>query len=74
MPTSYTTTPSHGLPGQIIGAPISHLPWVFCCSQGDERFCGWAKAANSQLEALEVMTEKRKHEENCQGGLIVVGG
>lgn len=73
MPTTYTPSPSSVLPEQVAGAPITHLPWIFCCTNG-ERFCGWAKAANSPREVAERMAEKRKHEDGCGGGLIVVGG
>ena len=74
MVTTYTDSPSGVLPGQIVGAPITHLPWIFCCRSGEGKHCGWARAANSQRQAVEIMTEKRKHEMNCNGGLIVVGG
>ena len=75
MPTTYTTSPSSVLPGQVTGAPITHLPWVFlCCSPSEGRHCGWARVANSRRDVPEVMTARRKHEEKCQGGLIVVRG
>jgi hypothetical protein len=75
LPTTYTASPSTVLPGQVIGAPITHLPWVFVCQSPSEgRHCGWARAANSPLEVPEVMKAKRQHEEKCQGGLIVAGG
>lgn len=72
MPTAYTTTPTMTLPDQLIGQPISHLPWVFCCSNG-ERFCGWVRAANDRHQLIEVAAAKRTHEETCLGGLIVAG-
>ena len=73
MPTTYTANLSTVLPEQVVGAPIAHLPWVFVCRGGEERHCGWARAANTRHEAMEVMVEKRRHEERCQGGLILLG-
>lgn len=73
MPTAYSTSPSLALPDQIVGQPITHLPWVFCCCNG-ERFCGWVRAANDRRQVAEIAAEKRAHEETCLGGLIVVGG
>lgn len=73
MPTAYSTSPSLALPGQVVGQPITHLPWVFLCCNG-ERFCGWARVANDRRQVVEIAAEKRTHEEICLGGLIVVGG
>jgi hypothetical protein len=70
--TTYTPNPSTVLPGQVVGAPISHLPWVFVCCQG-EIHCGWARAANTPKQAMERMKEKRAHEQRCKGGLVVIG-
>ena len=72
VPTAYTSSASLALPGQIVGAPV-RLPCVMLCTQG-ERFCGWKRTANTQRQFVEMAAEKRQHEQNCQGGLIVVGG
>jgi len=72
MATTYTANPSGILPGQVVGTPITHLPWIFLCCQG-ERHCGWVKVANTPKQVVEVMAAKRRHEEGCQGGLIVPG-
>jgi hypothetical protein len=74
MVTTYTANPSAVLPGQVVGAPITHLPWVFCCRSGEGKHCGWARAANELRQVIEVMAAKRKHEENCAGGLIIAAG
>jgi hypothetical protein len=72
--TTYTSSPSAVLPGQVVGAPISHLPWVFLCQSPSEgKHCGWARAANHQRQVVEVMAAKRTHEETCMGGLITTG-
>lgn len=71
MPTSYTPSPSEILPGQVVGAPIK-LPALLCCTSG-EVFCGWSRYANNRKQFAEYATERRRHEEGCAGGLIVVG-
>ncbi len=73
MVTGYTDSPSTVSPGDVVGAPINHLPWIFLCRSGEGRHCGWARAANNRRQVVEVMAAKRKHEEGCAGGLIVVG-
>ena len=60
------------MPGQVLGAPV-RLPAFMCCTSG-EIFCGRTWTANSQREFVEKAAEKRRHEENCAGGLIVVRG
>lgn len=67
----YTATPEDTSPGEITGHPITHLPWVFFCSQG-ERWCGWSQVASTRKDTLEAMAARRRHEQLCQGGLIVV--
>jgi hypothetical protein len=69
MTATVTSTPASALPGQVVGKPI-RLPHVMLCTQG-ESFCGWVRTANTRLELAELMAERRKHEENCLGGLIV---
>lgn len=71
MPTSYTPSLSEALPGQIAGQPV-RLPAVMLCTSG-EVFCGKVWTANTRHEFAEKAAEKRKHEMDCQGGLIVVG-
>lgn len=73
MVTTYTTNPSEAVPGQIVGAPITHFPHVMLCTQG-EVYCGWSRVAKDPRDLVEVMAAKRRHEENCGGGLVVVGG
>jgi hypothetical protein len=69
--TTYTTAPAPD--GEhVVGAPVSHIPWVFCCCQG-QRFCGWTRTANTWAAVPEAMTAKRRHELSCQGGLIPAG-
>lgn len=72
MSTTYTPNLSTALPGQAVGAPV-HLPYILLCNQG-ERWCGWVRTANTQKQFLEYAADKRRHEEHCQGGLIVVSG
>ena len=72
MPTNYTPAVSTAIPGQITGAPV-RLPSVMCCTAG-EVFCGQTWTANTREQFLDKAIEKRKHEESCNGGLIVVGG
>ena len=72
MPTGYTGSPSSILPEQVLGAPIK-LPCVLLCQAG-ENWCGWKRTANTRTQFAEYATERRRHEENCAGGLIVVGG
>jgi hypothetical protein len=69
MSTSVTTNPSSLLPGQVLGAPI-RLPRIMLCTQG-ERWCGWVRTANDRRQLAELMAERRRHEENCRGGLIL---
>lgn len=71
MVTGYTDSPSTVSPGDVVGVPINHLPWIFLCRSGEGRHCGWARAANNRRQVVEVMAAKRKHEEGCAGGLIV---
>lgn len=71
MPTSYTPSPSSVLPEQVVGAPIK-LPCVLLCQAG-EVFCGWKRTANDRKQFAEYAAERRKHEEGCGGGLIVIG-
>lgn len=72
MPTTYTANPSSVMPGLVVGAPIDHLPWVlFCASGPGRRWCGWRRVAHTQRQFVEVAAEKRKHEETCEGGLII---
>jgi len=70
LSTHYTPHPSTALPGQVVGAPI-RLPYVMLCQSG-EVFCGKTWVANDQRQFVEKAAEKRRHEENCGGGLIVV--
>ena len=73
VPTSYTPSPSMTAgPGDVMGAPV-RLPAVLCCTSG-EVFCGRTWVANTQRQFVERAAEKRRHEENCGGGLIVVRG
>jgi len=69
MPTSYTPNLSASLPGQIAGAPV-RLPALLCCTSG-EVFCGKTWTANTREQFVEKAAEKRRHELDCQGGLIV---
>jgi len=70
MATTYTNSPSTAVPGQVVGRPI-RLPAVLVCGSGQVH-CGWAVIANTRRDLPEKMAAKRKHEESCQGGLIVV--
>ena len=72
MPTSYTPNASESIPGQVTGAPV-RLPAVLACTSG-EVFCGRVWTANTREQFVEKAAEKRRHEMDCQGGLIVVGG
>jgi hypothetical protein len=72
LPTNYSSSPSLTLPGQVLGAPV-RLPAFMCCTQG-ERWCGWKRTANTQKQFVEMAAEKRRHEQDCLGGLIVVRG
>jgi hypothetical protein len=69
MPASVTANPASALPGQVVGKPI-RLPYVMLCTQG-ERFCGKTWVANVSREIPEKLAERRKHEQDCAGGLIV---
>ena len=71
MPTTYTPSPSTALPGEVVGAPVAHLPWIFVCTAG-EVFCGSIWVASTVRQVAEKAAEKRRHEQNCNGGLIVV--
>jgi hypothetical protein len=68
MPASVTASPASALPGQVVGKPMG-IPAILLCTQG-ERFCGRAWVANNRRELPEKLAERRKHEENCLGGLI----
>jgi hypothetical protein len=70
LSTHYTPHPSTALPGQVVGAGI-RLPAVLCCTSG-EIFCGKTWVANTHRQFVEKAAEKRRHEEACGGGLIVV--
>lgn len=74
MTTTWTTNPSTVLPGQIVGAPI-RIPHIMLCHAAPPggRWCGWVRVANSRQQLVELMAERREHEETCQGGLIVTG-
>jgi hypothetical protein len=72
MSVKVTGDPSAELPGSVIGAPI-RLPYLMLCTQG-EAFCGATWVANSQRELPVKLAERRRHEENCRGGLIVAAG
>ena len=71
MPTNYTPNLSASLPGQVAGAPV-RLPAVLLCTSG-EVFCGKVWTANTRQQFVEKAAEKRRHELDCQGGLVVVG-
>ena len=73
MPTRYTESPSETLPGEVVGPPI-RLPHVMLCTQGESgRWCGWIRTANTREQFIKYAAERREHELNCQGGLIVAG-
>ena len=72
MPTNYTSSAGLAMPDQVVGAPV-RLPAILCCTSG-EVFCGKTWTANTQKQFVEKAAEKRRHEQNCQGGLIVVRG
>jgi len=69
VPVTVTSQPSMAMPGQVIGPPM-RLPAVLLCTQG-ERFCGKHWTANSRGELVELLAERREHEDRCQGGLIL---
>lgn len=73
MSTTYTPNPSTTAGADdVMGAPV-RLPAVLCCTQG-EVFCGKTWVANDQRQFVEKAADKRKHEMNCNGGLIVASG
>jgi hypothetical protein len=69
MSVSVTSSPASALPGQVVGRPM-RIPAILLCTQG-ERFCGRRWVANSMRELPEKLAERRKHEQDCNGGLIV---
>jgi hypothetical protein len=69
MSVAVTSSPATALPGQVVGRPMG-IPAILLCTQG-ERFCGHTWVANSRRDLPEKLAERRKHEENCLGGLIV---
>lgn len=69
MPASVTVNPASALPGQVLGKPM-RIPAVLLCTQG-ERFCGQTWVANSMRDLPEKLAERRKHEDSCNGGLIL---
>jgi hypothetical protein len=69
MTAKVTSTPATELPGSVIGRPI-RIPFVLLCTNG-ERFCGKTWTANSRHQLAEYMAERRTHEQNCRGGLII---
>ena len=72
MAVTVTANPSAELPGSFIGRPI-RLPHVMLCTQG-QRHCGRIWTANTEHELVLKLGERRDHEANCSGGLIVAGG
>ena len=66
-----TANPSGELPGTVIGRPYS-LPAFLMCTMG-ERFCGKRWTARTETEFLLMSAERREHEADCRGGLIVAG-
>lgn len=72
MNVKVTSNPSSELPGSVIGQPI-RLPYIMLCTQG-ERFCGRTWVANTAREVPAKLADRRRHEDNCQGGLIIPGG
>jgi hypothetical protein len=64
-----TGNPSAELPGSVIGQPV-RIPAILLCTQG-ERFCGRVWVANTVRDLPVKMTERRRHEEKCSGGLVV---
>lgn len=73
MNVRVTSNPSTELPGSVIGRPM-RIPYVLLCTVGGERFCGQVWTANSERQLAELLAERRRHEENCQGGLIAATG
>ena len=71
MTVRVTSSPSTALPGEVVGKPI-RIPHVMLCTSG-EVFCGRTWVANSRHQLAEKMAERRKHEEQCRGGLIISG-
>jgi hypothetical protein len=64
-----TGNPSSELPGSVIGQAI-RLPYIMLCTNG-ERFCGATWVANTERELPERLLQRRQHEDNCRGGLII---
>lgn len=71
MSVRVTANPSGELPGSVIGRPYS-LPAFLMCTMG-ERFCGKRWTARTETEFLLMSAERREHEADCRGGLIVPG-
>lgn len=72
MPVTYTPSPSSALPGEVVGPPV-RLPCILVCNAGDgTRICGKVWTANTRQQFAEMAAAKRRHEERCGGGLIVV--
>ena len=72
MTVTVSTDPAGALAdGSVVGRPI-RLPYVMLCTEG-ERWCGRAWTANSRLQLAELLTDRRRHEQGCQGGLILAG-
>lgn len=71
MTSDVTFSPSAVLPGQVTGAPI-RLPYVLVCRAG-EQHCGITWTANTRRQFTEHLARRRKHEDDCSGGLITAG-
>lgn len=69
MAVAVTGSPSTAMPGQIVGAPM-RLPAILLCTQG-ERWCGKVWTANDRHQLVDLLAERRGHEDGCAGGLII---